>query len=51
MSAKSESPNSEQGSARALVDDNPIVVAGNFVTDCWAHCLARPKRRSLRLLF
>ena len=34
MSAKSDSPNSEQGSARAPVDDNPIVVAGNLVTDC-----------------
>ena len=30
MSAKSDSPNS----ARAPVDDNPIVVAGNLVTDC-----------------
>ena len=34
MSAKSDSPNSEQGSAPAPVDDNPIVAAGNFVTDC-----------------
>jgi hypothetical protein len=34
MSAKSDSPNYEQGSARAPVDDNPIVVAGNFVADC-----------------
>ena len=34
MSARSNSPNSEQGGARPLGDDNPIVVAGNFVTDC-----------------
>jgi hypothetical protein len=34
MSAKSDSPNSEQGGARPLGDNNPIVVAGNFVTDC-----------------
>ena len=33
-SARSNSPNSEQGGARPLGDDNPIVVAGNFVTDC-----------------
>ena len=34
MSAKSDAPNSEQGGARPLGDNNPIVVAGNFVTDC-----------------